>query len=329
MSSEAESGSGLDSSPLENYAVPENVSIRVYLSAHGSAEDAPNMAKHIAEADIFAPEVLGWTSAQQKAFERISKGDLKQYQTMRQSIRQQSGAGSYTEAMIGALYSRRIPVIMFDVPDRHPIANKFREYTSLVGLSKALRADFDQTIEGLQYLYGDKAGPVTRQREEYMLDKLAEGLTITVREHPKLRESESVSALITLGGDHTYVYHGLKQDHPEPSKVNCEFGHEPVVYGHHVRCLRAGQFGVEITRDMAARAYAELIANAVVRKENLKLGAAHEDARSQLLIRAVGSLSLDDIVSLHDTFRHTLYSGKGYDMQNAVIDRLVRDLTSE
>jgi hypothetical protein len=178
-------------------------------------------------------------------------------------------------------------------------------------------------------LYGNKAGPIVRQREEYMLSMLVGGLVETVAEHPKLRERENVRALVTLGGNHTHVYHRLKHQHPKPAKARREFGRRPVIYSPHVSCLGAGQFGVEVTQDMTAKAYAELIAQAIVRAESVKVDANHEAEKDLLMVKAIGGLSLGEIESLHHSFRRTLETGNGYDTQRSVVGAIINDLEAK
>jgi hypothetical protein len=310
----------------DKYALPERASVHVYLSPHGTAEDAPQLAERIAEVDILAPEVFAWTPDLEKAFNRIAGGNLKQYQNMRQTLQHSNGPGSYTEALVSAFYKKRQPILMIDTPQRHTVTNNFHTFVaSSIGLSEALKTDFDETLQGLQSLYSAKAGPVTRQREDYMLDHLTEGISKVIDTNPRLRRKENVKVLATLGADHTYIYHKLKQ--ANPNQVTREFGHEPVLYTPHVSCLRAGQFGVEVTRDMAAGAYAELMINAIVRKEEIHLNATHEDDKSQLMSRTIGHLSIQDVGLLHNTFRQTLSSGNDYDTYHPIVAKVIHELT--
>jgi hypothetical protein len=310
------------------YALPERASVHVYLSAHGTTGDAPHLAERIAEADILAPEVFAWNPDLEKAFNRIAGGNLKQYQYMRQALQQSNGPGSYTEALVSAFYKKRIPILMIDTPQKHPVTNNFRAYVaSSIGVSEALKPDFNETLRGLQTLYGAKAGPITRQREDYMLDHLTEGISKVIDTNPRLHRKDNVKVLATLGADHTYIYHKLKKANPKSGQVTREFGHEPVVYTPHVSCLRAGQFGVEVTQDMAAGAYAELIINSIVSKEKINLSADHEADKSQLVARLIGSLSIKDVGVLHDTFRQTLSSGNAYNIHHSVVAKVIHDLT--
>lgn len=314
------------SSERASYYLPEQVSVHFYFTPHGAAEDAPHLRDRMADADIFAPETFAWEPETLKAYELISKGDYKTYQRWQQLVRDSCGPNSYTELQMSALYNRRITVIMFDIEERHPLTKAHREYLGLPMLAENLRPDFAQTIKGLRKSYEEKTGPIVRQREEYMLEKLSERIAETVGEHPKLQSKDDVSVLVTLGPDHTYIYHQLRMHHPNPNRVTREFDYTPVIYPYSVQCLRAGQFGVKLTEDVAARAYAEIIVQAIVKKQEVPLQGDNEAERQHQLIRVLGQLTFDEIGSLHERFNQALDSGEGYDLTHPVISKVVREL---
>jgi hypothetical protein len=300
--------------------------VHFYFSPHDMAADAPNLRERISQADIFAPETFAWSPDQLKAYELISRGDSKQYLHWQQIVRRGSGLNSYTELQMSSLYNQRIPVIFFDIDNRHSLTQLHRRYLGLEGLADALQPDLMVALEGLRRLYTEKQGPIVRQREDCMVKNLIEGITATVEDNTKLQTNDNVLVLIALGSDHTRVYHHLRAFHTDPTRVTREFSDRPAIFPYSTECLRAGKFGVRPTDEAIAGSYAELIIRAIVAQHNIPLRGQSTMERTIDLRQTIAMLSKDELRVLHNVFNLALDTNQPYDLNNPVVSKVVQGI---
>lgn len=310
------------------HVLPPNVHVHFYFSSHGIAEDAPELPNRIAQADIFAPEIGGWTPAALDFYQQVSRGSMLHYKYAMELPPNEDGIGGYTKALLSALYNKHIPVMMFDVEKEHDL-NKMQDDVmsdDSPWFFHALNEDFRETIEQMREAYTKLLGPLQHLRELHMIDSLVSGITDITESHPRLRNKNEVNVLVTLGSAHTFVSQVLRSSNPR--RVTREFPTRPYNFPFHHRCLRAGQFGVNLPELVLAQSLAEIITQSIARKLDVTVEGKSTDEKDSHFVRAVGTLSLQEIAAMHGEFIERLANGKPYDPQHPAIAKVLTALVA-
>lgn len=302
--------------------LPEQASIHFYFTPHGLAEDAPRMPELIRKADIFAPEVLNWSPEHAFAYEKISKGDRKVLESWRAVLPE----GSFSAFQLKSLYNTWVPVVMFDIEEGNPIVDAVHTSLDDLSLSEIYRPDFEDTIHAMREKFVDGLGPSAQQREEHMVVKLSERVTELIEKHPKLRHKDDVSVLVTLGAEHTNVYHQIRRLHQNPQNVTREFDKLPIIYPNFINCMRALQFGKLLTDTMIARSFADNIVHAAINIRDHSLEFSNSGDRGQRVAVAVGHLSLNEIRLIHADLVRELALDQDLTLEYPVISRIIDEL---
>lgn len=236
-----------------------NFSFEVFYGAHGSAIDLRNVRGSFENADIFVPEILGWTPAHLLYFNAVSQGRITPQDAVNVFA---SGTAHYVMAADAVLeefemiYKSGKPIIFADVPVGHPLENRFLQ---LMTSGFKIDRNFDQTLQNVKG-HLQAFATLDVERENYTLSHLQRTVEQAAKATPALRrnvrKNRKVKALLFLGGSHTRVLHQLRDTGFD---VRATYSYHPFPYAFSQETVRRYVYGKEVSDEQAAKSYVDLM----------------------------------------------------------------------
>ncbi len=185
------------------------VRIHFYFSPHGSAQDIRGIEKWLRRADIYVPELFGWTDWDLRILQSVSNGTRKPV-CEGMKVAEMSSPAQYQATL---LYGTKKRTFFADVP-----AAQGDWYSRLVQRAdREMQSARRAFVEGR---YEDAIGWVrsslsaafreNQRREEWMEDRIVTAVTTITRREP-LRSKANVLVLVRLGQAHTGVYERVRE----------------------------------------------------------------------------------------------------------------------
>ncbi len=202
------------------------ITVDFFFSGHNTAEDVSRLPEALKNADVYVPELAGWTKKTEQAINQVSQG----------KGRLETQPGSIQEIEDSSLYNTKIPVVFIDIPKGHSLIKKIQDS---VTKSKDAAIDFsygnfDEAMEIEKKATTDMALAM-KEREEFIADKLKKELKTLTKKFPQLKNKADIRVLVQLGTAHTTVYRKLK---PELESSKITLGQSPSVFGTSGEILR-------------------------------------------------------------------------------------------
>lgn len=223
--------------------------IDLYISAHATAFDRAGLADCLLRVDAYAPEFFGWDAEIRDLYRRVSEGKLGSDEAVRVLITKgfdPMKVGS-KRAEFQAIYSKKMPVIMVDVP--LVLAQDFvRRPERFVGnpefFGDVLNSLWEQATEVVR---------TEAKREDFIISNAISSAQELQELDPKLVGKEEIHLLLSLGGYHAGVFHGLDKE----NKGKLAVGPGLLVYPFEAELARRIQLNQPVDNLLLARVYLE------------------------------------------------------------------------
>ncbi|HEX5797065.1 MAG TPA: hypothetical protein VFX86_01595 [Candidatus Saccharimonadales bacterium] len=191
--------------------LPENVSVHFVFGPHADASHFDAAAQLLDDCDIFIPELVAWDEDEQERYTRITKASGASLEKIKR--RMSPKIDGYTEQMIQEISGTFKPIVFIDAraedlprdPDSY--------------LATASSDDYEGHLEEFYNSIVDLRNGANL-RDIIMVTNLGPAVTDKIREHPRLRNKEEVSALVTLGSAHYPVFQYLAEQEETCNKVS-------------------------------------------------------------------------------------------------------------
>lgn len=240
--------------------LPDNLDIVVFYGGHSDRKDFASLAPHLADADVFVPELTHWTPNEVALFSRISQGDKK----ARPEIERIAGGrlNPFTAAEVKWLLGRGVYVTPIDYAAHHEGADEILEHFENWGLLGKLVPSFDKSLDAIDRFAREEAG-IEDRREDIMLRSIGPRLQALIENSPELAAKDRLRVVIQQGAAHTYLYHELKRlQAANPTCTLRRVFDEPILFEHFDRLTRAYRADIQLTkrerRELAMRALARV-----------------------------------------------------------------------
>lgn len=221
------------------------VKFNFYFSAHASPADVKGWREPIQQADIWIPELNGWTESARQVYQSVSDGKETSTQALDRAGYPRSHSSFLTRVEeLGFLYGRRIP-------------------TEFVDVSKTELSQLPPQIEGPQISSGDKFEEMMIQmrewieknsdyqimREVLILSNLKDAVIQAAEKIPDLKSKDELNILLTLGSSHTWIYQILEK---HGFSVHRDFSTNPMIFGFEAEAIRNIRYGKALSNELVA-----------------------------------------------------------------------------
>ncbi|MDB5165008.1 MAG: hypothetical protein JWL89_634 [Candidatus Saccharibacteria bacterium] len=193
----------------EDY-LPNNASVHFHLTAHSLAEHVAGLQQLYDEADVFIPEMYGWTAKSLRDWNAISKGERKTYVRYQQTPSADSHGG-FTNALLDLTYRKYKPIRFIDDDARDSPKKSAAKLWQAQTTEQALQALADQTADDAQDAV---------RRNIIMAEKLGPTVSGAIEANPKLRNKDDVKVLVFIGSLHELLYDYFRTNPATHHKVS-------------------------------------------------------------------------------------------------------------
>lgn len=227
--------------------------VDVLYSAHDTPKDFEKLANFLPQADIYIPEIIGWSSVDQAHYDAISEGRRTPEEIIKSLKVTTPDMYPFHDTKLKEfeiLYKSHKPITFIDIPLRHPLTQRFN---ALDAALDSLTGHFEQDLESYKDFI-QKIAQFQKEREAYMLSQFKPKIAELLENHPELKEKVDLRILVALGSLHTPIWHALKKS---GQKTAAFFKSKPYIHSHENEAIRRNMFGKEVSDELAARAYLE------------------------------------------------------------------------
>ncbi len=184
------------------------IDLEIYFSPHHSVKDAEKLDARFKECDIYAPEMVGHTSASQRYMDLLSEGQ----------VAPMKHDNAYNQSVENMLVGQHKKIILVDMDDK-----TLEKYESIALQIKNLNfeassnfdyGNFDKACL-LQQAAFAMSGDLENVREQCIKDRLQTSVNYVCKHDSSLRIKDRVRVLMSFGTAHRTLFHLLKKEHPE------------------------------------------------------------------------------------------------------------------
>ncbi len=221
--------------------------MQIYFGAHGTAEDirgggennaqrsSPDRFKRtgLAElyknADVYVPELHGWTDLALSHLQQLSYGRVTPEQLLAEMsagfrakiqdpVQKKNFKPERDYPMYGfrkgemeMIYQSYKPVVILDVPRENPKSETLQEHELGESRERPHSTDtFEKTLATIKRHLRTSAD-LHNEREDFMLSQITPKLEEVFKERPDLKKKPNLQVLMFLGASHTRVAHMLSK----------------------------------------------------------------------------------------------------------------------
>lgn len=269
-----------------------NVRYEIYYSPHGNLGDFQDLFKRIGSADIYVPEVFGWSREYLGIYEDVSAGRKTPEQAIREKQVDDAEMNPLLLGELQALHSSNKPIVFIDLPEDEIPLGKNR-------IALAAQS-FDGLLNNVQH-YLEEESKLNHRREKHMAEQLRVKVGEVLDSHPKLKAKNDVSVLVSLGSVHTDLYHQLKKD---GERVEREFNVIPPAYSFSDEGIRRYMWRKPVDRELAARILLETVFGNVFQSALEKV--SRDNTKIDLFKRMIAShFNIDEIGDIFHLLTYT------------------------
>lgn len=225
------------------------ITIDIFYSPHGSAEDIGGLEDQLKKADIYIPETFGWSLQYLDALRKLSNGKVTPEMVLQDWGDRNPYYYHRDENFFNIIYKSKKPIAFLDIPDSHSLVRREKE-TKIPDIQ--FGSNFGQVIDSVRG-YIEKAADMQEERETYMLEQLQPQIQELLKTHPKLRGKQEINILLSVGAAHTLLYRNLRKDY----ETTTVFGKKPMIFLYREEALRRHMFNKPVGDDLVARIAAE------------------------------------------------------------------------
>lgn len=311
----------------EHLPCEQRIHVKVYLSSHGSSRDYAEDWKIFQQADIVIDEAVGWDSEYVANIQKVVDGEVSPEQELaRDGILPDSPKYQKYLAKLNSIFNIQKPFGYIDLPSDHPLNEKMENLI----ISFAITANLyfltpseEKTHDGFMKVlnewdrYIKEVSDIQMQREKYMLAQLKPTISKIINSNSTLKEKEDLEVLISIGAQHTGIYHKLKEEHPD--LTDWEFDPFPYIFDFETEASRAYMFGKEVNEMLLARSLLQRVL-----QNTLDISSLSNEEFTKSLRIILSEFSIDDIEEIFKqangrkevpTNLHKAIKAKGLDKQ--------------
>lgn len=276
----------------ENLRHPPNIKYELYFSPHGNPDDFQGLFKLIKDADIYIPEVYGWSKEYLGIYQNVSAGKKTPEQAIREKQIDDVEMNKLLLEELQALYKTNKPIAFIDLPEEEVPQGKNRIWLGA--------RDFEGLLANVQH-YLDEESKLNHKREEHMVEELATKVDEILDSNPDLKTKHKVRVLVSLGSVHTGVYHELRDS---GERVEREFNVMPQVYSLSDEGVRRYMWEKPIDQQLLAQILLETTFGEVFQSELEKVST--DNTKIDLFKRKVASrFDIDEIRNIFHLLTYT------------------------
>ncbi|MDA2922880.1 hypothetical protein MYX07_06480 [Patescibacteria group bacterium AH-259-L07] len=289
------------------------ISMHIFYSSHGTAKDYENLKKAFEKADIYVPEIHGWTPSDLDDLNRISQGEAMPRKAS-PGEDPESDVDVFEEQMI---YNSKKPIILADIPQSLEATVERQNIEKLDNkvYESFVDGEFSECLRFAREYVVTKANAILK-REQAIKQNLKKQVQQFFNNNPEYANKKEVNILIALGSVHTKLYHDFKKSREQISR---EFSDMPYVYGLSEEATRRVLFSKEVKDDLLAKGIAGVFLGTYLYR--LSNNSHKIDKVIHLLL---DSLTLEDIEQIS---KNTARARIGF-LGRRYIDRVCEELAS-
>lgn len=226
-----------------------HLNVHILYAPHSTGTHWQGFEEKLASADIYIPELYGWTEENLNLLRSVSSGEITPNEALPQLLH---GEGDpmrgMKERQLQGLFNTHKPVTLIDVDENHPVVS----YDNLLEVQGIVwKPKFTDTLDEVRRVVGEEARMI-QERENAMLANLKPRVADVIAQHPELADKKDLTIFLTLGSNHTRVGHLLKDI--EGVTASCSFGEDKRLAANAREVAqRRLMFGKEIDDTLAAR----------------------------------------------------------------------------
>lgn len=269
-----------------------NVGYDIYYSPHGNTGDFRDLFGKIKAADIYVPEVYGWSQEYLSIYQDVSAGRKTPEAAIREKQVEDADMNPLLLEELRAVHNSNKPIFFIDLPEDEVPRGKNK-------IALAARS-FDGLLDNVKY-YLEQESKLNIRREHHMVEQLGIKVGEVLDAHPKLKAKDDVGVLVSLGSVHTGVYQQLRDS---GEKVEREFNTMPHRYSLSDEGVRSYMNGRPVSRELAARILLETVFGDVFQLELEKVSS--DNTKIDLFKRKVASqFNIDEIGEIFHLLTYT------------------------
>src|SRR3989344_1941278 len=214
----------------EHESTGPHISIDIFYSPHRNEKDIEGLETRFKEADIFFPEIAGWTTEGLRHYQRLSKGEITPDEVM--SLTGWNPKQPFYQMRLKELqmiHNSNKLIDSVDVPYGHRIEQGIDKVSDV-----RISENFEDTLNSVRNFI-ESLAMVEREREEYIAAELPIRIKEILNENPQLKKKEEVVALLHLGAAHTLVFHDTRKARVTTKR---EFSSRPYIFSFRDDALR-------------------------------------------------------------------------------------------
>jgi hypothetical protein len=202
------------------------ITVDFFFAYHGTNEDYSRLSEALKNADVYVPEAVNWTKEGEEIINEISQGKTKPEVTLK-------SAKDKEEQL---LYNRKIPVVLADIPENHPLVRGWDNATENTNdaYKEFFAGNFDEAIKKYKQSIIIEA-LIIKEREDFIVYQLKNELKTLTQKFPQLRNKKDINVLVTLGSAHTAVHHQLRSDSQSSKMI---LGRDTLIFSTHAEIIR-------------------------------------------------------------------------------------------
>ena len=225
------------------------VTIDVFYNKHRGAEETKGMEDQFQKADIYIPEVFGWTPEYLNDLRKLSNGDATPDEVLQKMGEKNPHYYSRDKNLFNLIYNSKKPITVIDIPEGHPLDDRERE----IKFPKIqFGSGFGQPLDSVRE-YIKKSSVMEKEREAYMFGQFEPKIQELINTHPELARRQQINALLSIGGAHMLLSNKLKNEY----QITKEFSAAPRIFLYKEEAMIRYMFGKPVDDELVARIVAE------------------------------------------------------------------------
>lgn len=273
-----------------------NISLDIYYHEHDGKEEAQEIADHFKTADVFIPEMIGWSQKRVDVVNKVSQGELSPGEGALK-LGYRPFEQPYDFQLLQMVHNSNKPVAYIDYSRDDQIFWKNMDaLDKMNGITKYWEYGntFPEIIQEIKHRTKNVA-EYEKNREEFMIGNLKKTINSLVENNPDLRkkakEKGELNVLLSMGAVHTGLSHILASG---DNKVSSEFSENPMIYGVMHEGLRRYRVGKDVDDAFAAKMLAEGLITTIFRNA-IKSKFPTYSTRNQYVRKIVDQFSYQDV----------------------------------
>ena len=288
------------------------ISYDIFYAPHRTVKDFEKLEEAFKKADVYVPEMPGWTPKTADQIKEFSQKDMSFKNFLLFQVLPQDSA-MYKELQV--IKGSEKPILVVDIPNEHELLREISKTFELLEKSIMLfsKGVFRKSLQSARK-YIESMVKNTLKRDEFIKENLKTEVKKLIEKSPELQKKKEVRILLNLGTAHTRIYHGLKEEEKlskGKSGISRQFAYQPTIFSSLSEAERKIAFSKnkEISDELLARGIIEALVYSHI--NNLSDDSVNE---TRICRKIVSKLDLDNMEEISEEL--------GRDSKKTVVDAL-------